>query len=438
MSIIVPTNTLQNVQTYQKTDIAYMVNSFVMVNIANTKFKDFENLQANLGTTVTWELNTRYRGGNGLIVDFEETIQNVQTMSCTQAKYVSSAFTDEQLVFNVDEYLSKFGTSAIHQLGSLVEEDLELNFISGMRSGGTGAFYTDSGPYRFYGDGVTPINSFTQLAQAVADFKATGAAMGRFTGVLPQDIIPGIIGTGANNFTPKRGDDTVYNWEIGEWGDADWKTSNLTPTHIAGTIGQAGGTDAIMTVVSTNDPTGVNITQITFTEPRGASEVGAIKSGDLLYFVDNVSGFNNMRTLTRIGQSITNQPVQFRAISDATSVAGTVTVTLCADSSLGGLVSAPVAKQNLNQAIQAGMKVKVLPSHRAGILMCDRPFYLAMPKLNNKSPYTTANEMDPDSGISIRHYYGSGFGNDTNGYIRDCLYGATLIPHMSMRIILPV
>ena len=437
MSITVPSNVLQNVATYQKTDIAYMLNSFVMMNLANKTFDNFQNMPGNLGQTVTFTLETRYKGGDGLVVDFEETVQNLQSLSCTQAKHVATAFNDQQLIFNVDEYIDQFKMAAAHQLGTKVERDLQLNFISGMRSGQTGNLYTDSGPYRFFGNGVDNI-SFQDLAQMVANFRAVGNPEGNFTGVLPQDIIPGIVGQGANFFTPKRGDDTVYSWEIGEWGNADWKTSNLTPTHIAGTIGQAGGVDSIMTVVVTNDPTGENITQITFTEPRGASEVGAIKAGDLFYFVDNVPNFDNMRALTYEGQAVTSQPVQFRAIADATSVAGTVTVTLCADSNLGGLVSAPISKQNINQAIQAGMQVKVMPSHRAGVLMAGNPFYLAMPRLPDQSPYVTANEVDPDSGVSIRHYYGAGFGNNTKGYVRDCLYGAALVPHLSMRILLPV
>ena len=44
----VPTNILQQVQTYQESSLAYLVNLNCFVTTANTKFKDFENKIANL------------------------------------------------------------------------------------------------------------------------------------------------------------------------------------------------------------------------------------------------------------------------------------------------------------------------------------------------------------------------------------------------------
>lgn len=45
----VPTNILQQVQTYQLSNLAYLQNLNCFVATANTKFKDFEKLTANLG-----------------------------------------------------------------------------------------------------------------------------------------------------------------------------------------------------------------------------------------------------------------------------------------------------------------------------------------------------------------------------------------------------
>ncbi len=44
-----PTNIFQTVQTYQKAELAYLENYNVFVHTANTKFKDFNKLTANLG-----------------------------------------------------------------------------------------------------------------------------------------------------------------------------------------------------------------------------------------------------------------------------------------------------------------------------------------------------------------------------------------------------
>ena len=70
-----------------------------------------------------------------------------------------------------------------------------------------------------------------------------------------------------------------------------WRASNLLPTQIAGYVGQAGTPNNVVTVVSVNDPTGNNVTQITFTEPQGLSLPNPLNPGDLLQFNDGVSYF---------------------------------------------------------------------------------------------------------------------------------------------------
>jgi len=48
-----PVNTLQNVQTYQKAELAWLLNSFCGISLSNKKFKNFNDFTANLGDTVT-------------------------------------------------------------------------------------------------------------------------------------------------------------------------------------------------------------------------------------------------------------------------------------------------------------------------------------------------------------------------------------------------
>ena len=144
-----------------------------------------------------------------------------------------------------------------------------------------------------------------------------------------------------------------------------------------------------------------------------------------------------MRFLTFIGHSVSQQPVQFRAIADAATVAGAVTVQIQTINGVG-LVWAQNQNQNLNNAIQVGMKVTPLPSHRAGILMSGDQFYLAMPRLPDESPFTTVNMTDADSGASIRHYFGSQFGMNNRAYVRDSIWGSTLVSENSLRMIFPL
>lgn len=440
----VPVNILQNVQTYQKAELAWLQNSFWGISESNKKFKNFNDLVANLGDTVTFDTAPRYMSFNGLIITEQASEQRVQSLVCSQAANVSAGYTDQQFIFNVRDYMDRFGMAAMKELGSLIESDILLNIISGVRindpqNANYGALQVNSGPFRFYGDGTSPINSFTQLAQAVANFEDFGAAMHNMRGVIPVANVPAIIGTGLNQFATKRNDETSYNWELGRFGgnDVDWASSNLLPVHVSGTIGNSAAPNNVLTVVSTNDPTGRNVTAITFTEPTSGTDANAIKSGDLFQFNDGVSGRPNMRFLTFIGHRVSQQPVQFRAIADAATVAGVVTVQIQTINSVG-LVWEQNKNQNLNNTIVAGMTVTPLPSHRAGLLDSGDQFYMAMPTLPDESPFTTVNMKDPDSGASIRHYFGSQFGLNNRAYVRDAIWGSTMVSENSMRMIFPM
>ena len=438
-----PVNTLQQVQTYQKAELAWLLNSFCMISQSNKKFKNFNDLTANLGDTVTFDTTPRYNSYAGLVITEQPSVQRVQSLICSQAANVSAAYTDQQFIFNVRDYMDRFGMAAMKELGSLVESDILRNFISGVQindpqNAGFGSNLVHSGPYRFYGDGVTPINSYTQLAQAVANFNDYGAATHKMQGYLPVASIPAIIGTGLNQFAMTRNNEIANSWELGRFSNTDWYESNLLPTHVSGTIGDAASPNNIMTVVSTNDATGVNVTAITFTEPTSGTDANAIKAGDLFQFNDGVSGKPNMRFLTFIGHRVSQQPVQFRAIADAATVAGVVTVQIETINGFGLGWNATNANYNLNNAIQAGMTVTPLPSHRAGCLMSGDQFYLAMPRLPDESPFTTVNMTDADSGASIRHYFGSQFGQNNRAYVRDCIWGSTLVSENAMRLVFPI
>ena len=88
-------------------------------------------------------------------------------------------------------------------------------------------------------------------------------------------------------------------WEIGSFGTplVDYYQSNLMPLHTSGNTGVDQDT---LTVVSVNDPTGQNVTQITVSGAT-ASDADAVYSGDLFQFQDSVSGQTNLRYLTFIG-----------------------------------------------------------------------------------------------------------------------------------------
>lgn len=439
-----PSNILQQVQTYQKSNLALLENLNCFMNVCNSKFKDFEKITANLGSSVTFDLPPRFTTAQGLVASFQAAQQRVLTLTCDQATNTSYAFTAQERIFNVekdtDSYMEVFGKSAVAEMGANIEANLALNANSHVpvysvvngQSVPTGALHTESGPYRFYGDGTSAISSYQQLAQMIANFKNYGSVNQGIKVILPDVNVPPIVGTGLNQFAPRRNDEIAMSWEVGEFGTPPvmYYQSNLLPIHTAGNVGQNNST---LTVVSTNDPTGAAISSITFSGAT-ASDASAIKSGDLLQFQDNVSGKPNMRYLTFIGHTVSAQPVQVRALADAAADGSgnvTVSITPTLQSTSGG-------NQNINNNIVAGMQAKALPSHKCGLVIGGDALFLAMPRLPDQDPFPTAAEYDPDTGMSIRMTYGSLFGQNQMGMIHDATWGSVLVPEYSMRIAFPV
>lgn len=434
-----PSNFLQTVQTYQESELAYLLNLCCFVSTANTRFKDFEKFEGNLGDTVTFDLPPRYVTTASLVATFQSSQQRVQPLQVDQAVSVSYAFTNQQYIFNVREYMEKFGKSAITELGNNVEAMVAKVANSSMpvmtvnsqgQSVPTGALHTESGPYRFYGDGISPINSYGQLAEMLAAYRNYGAPKEKIKVYLSDIAVPQVVNSGQNQFTLDRNNENAMSWMVGNWMGVDFYQSNLLPIQVAGNVGNNGRT---LTLVSTNDPTGANVTALTFSDTT-ATDAGAIKAGDLLQFQDGVAGQTNIRFLTFIGHVPCAQPVQVRATADAATSGSSITINI-----LPALCwQAGNANQNLSTALNAGMQVKALPSHHCGLIVGGDALFLGMPKLPDQSPFVTANEADPDTGVSMRLTYGAQFGQNTMGWIHDCIFGVSLPPEYSMRIAFPL
>lgn len=413
----VPANILQQVITYQESSLAYLQNLNCFLSTANAKFKDFNKLTAQLGQTVEFDLPPRMTTTNSLVANWQPAVQRVQTLTCDQEVSSSTEFTAEQFIFNVKDYMGKFGKSCVEEIGAQIEADIANVCVTNT--------------FRFYGDGVNPINSFNQLANAVALYRNFGSAKGMAKGYLGDTITPNIVGSGLNQFAPNRNDKMANSWELGNFKNCEWYESNLLPIHTAGSEGQAGTT---LTVVSVGtDSTGA-VTSITFSGTNAANDVNSIKQYDKFQFNDGVAGQTNLRFRTFVGHKVSANPVQFQATADATSTGGSqVTVQIYPP-----LQALPTNTQNLNVAIQAGMQVSVLPSHRAGMITAGDPLFLAMPKLPEQIPFPTASKTDMDTGVSLRMTYGSALGQNQMGFIYDAIWGKTLVPEYAMAIIQPL
>lgn len=410
----VPNNILQQVQTYQLSNLAYLQNLNCFVATANTKFKNFEKMTANLGDTVTFDLPPRFTTAASLVATFQSADQRVENLTVDKAINVSYAFTAQQFIFNVEDYMSQFGKAAVMEMSAEIEADIATVCVES--------------PYRFYGDGVTQINSYGQLAAALAMYRNYGAAKDNTKFYLSDIAQSAIVNTGLNQFVPRRNEEAANSWDVGNFDRAEFYVSNLLPVHTAGTIGEDG---TVLTVVSTVKDANDAVIQIVFS--GAGTDADAIKEFDKGQFSDGVSGLPNLRYLTFIGHKVSSNPVQFKVTSDAASSGGNVTVDVYPP-----LKASAGNTRNLNYEIQAGMQVTFLPSHRAGVITAGNPLFLGMPMLPEEVPFPTGNEVDPDTGVSLRMYYGSLFGQNQRGMIHDAIWGKKLVPEYAMSVVFPL
>jgi len=410
-------NILQQVVTYQKSHLAYLLNYSCFINESNHRFDNFQNFSGNLGATVTFDLPIRYASQEGLVVTSQPTVQPKQSLTVNQSRNVTYDFTAEQFIFNVEDYMKDFGIGATAELGAVIEANVALN--------------CQTGPYRFY-DGVnTPLSSFGQLAKMLQLYKTYGYPHQTIKAFLSDGVIPDITNSGLNQFVMRRNEEMAMSWEVGNWKGVDWFESNLLPIQNAGTVGQNG---QVLTVLATNDPTGNNITQITFSGATN-SDPDAIKQYDSFQFIDGVSGQPNMRFLTFVGHQPSAAYLQFSSVTDVGATgAGHVTVTinppLCATQGN--------QNQNIQYNIVAGMQCNVLPPHRCGMIVGGDSLYLAMPKLPDQTPFPTSNYTDPYTGVSLRLTHGSVLGGNSTKFIQDCIWGSTIPGQFAMKIALPL
>lgn len=443
-------NILQKVETYQKSALAQLENTNCFIDSFNTKFKNFQNLTANLGDSVNIKLPSRQVANNGLVATFTGIEQRAHSIVCDQAGNVANEVTNQDELFTLDagEYMDEIGNSAIGELGATVEGGLALNATSAVpvmsvvngASVPTGALHTESGPTRFYGDGSTAIDSYQQLQQMIINFRNTGMPSNNIKVYLPDTYVPAIVGGGFDSFITERNNEAMQSWDIGPFGSppVQYYQSNLLPIHIAGNIGNGSSTaHQTLTVVSVDDATGKDVTQITCScHADFTSDADAIKSGDMCQFIDNTS-YPLMRALTEKGHFKSAQGVQFRVTADAAASAGDVVV-LTLTKGTNGLVSASTINQNINNTIVAGMTILVQPSHQSGLVIADNAGFCCMPKLGAQSPYVSHAEYDTDTGVSMRMTYGAVLGQNQSGIIHDCIWGSTVVPEYSMRMLFPL
>lgn len=424
-----PSNFLQQVITYNESNLAYLQNLNCFLSLANKRFERFnDDTPKNLGDTVNFKLPTRYNTKNSLVISFQSTVERVHPLVIDQQISTAYAFSAQQFIFNAREFSDEFGRAAVEQIGAKIE-----SYVAGM---------AETNTYRFYDGVTTPATTYLQLAQALAFHRNFGAAKGETKAVLSDLTFPGIVNSGLNQFSLDRGNKEAMSWEIGRFSNCDWYQSNLLATHVAGDYSQEG---AELVVVSTNLNADGSVASINFAVGSPSSPIlnspTAVVAYDKFQFIDQPSVTPNIRFLTFIGGEPSQSPVQFSAQFNAASDgSGNVTVVLGTKSgSLPLLAGVPSGTQfGITSPIIPGMRVRILPNHRCGVIMSGKPLFLGMPKLPSQEPYPSSSIMDKETGASLRHYWGTIFGQNQQGFVTDAIYGATLVPEYAMMVALPM
>lgn len=409
-------NILVQVQTYQKGMLALQSNYGCFAANANTRFKNFQNLTANLGDSVTFDKPYKFVANDGLVVNFEAIEQRTHTLTCDQAKNVPVPISAQQWIFTLDEFMKEIGEGCVMELGAAIEGNIAKNCVTGT--------------YRYYGDGVNPISQYQQFPQMLAQFRTIGMPKKDTKVYLSDMTVPSPVGDAQTKFVPSRNEKLAVDWMLGSFDNAEFYRSNLLPVHYAGNVGNEGST---LTVVSVTKDASNQITAITFSGAPNANDANAVKKYDKFTFQDGVSGLSDVRFVTFYGHLPSQASVQFQAASDAASN-GSSQVTITLDPPLQ---AASGKNQNITTEIVAGMQVKSVPTARYGAVIAGNALYLAMPMLPEEYPYPTATAQDPEMGISTRMYSGSLFGQNVRGTVYDSIWGSTLVKEYAMAIVQP-
>ena len=405
-------NIFQQVQTYQKSSLALLINQNPWIYTANKEFKNFDTFTGNLGSTVTFDQPPRLVVNDTLVATFQDTEQRVLSLTVDQAKNVAFEFSSQDWIFNAEQYINKYGRTAVTALGTVIGASIAQNAVTNT--------------YRTFGDGITPIDSYTQYAQALADYRAVGAPDANAKVYVSDVDMPGTIANGLGQFVPERNEEIAHSWMLGTFSDASFCRSNMLPVHIAGTAGVA---QDILTVDA------LDVTGTLLTLSNVATDLGAFAENDIITidFVGNLAPTPLVRFTTSSGYLPSSQRIQVRVTAAADAVAGVATV------SIFPAINFTVGDKNQNATVTpVGSLALTTQSHRAGLITSNSPLFLAMPQLPDQTPFHTANSYDENSGGSMRMYYGTKFGENQQGFVYDTIWGSTLASDYAMRIAYPL
>jgi hypothetical protein len=411
-------NFLQNVQTYQQSDLGPLYICNPLIFTANTMFDDFQNFSGQLGDTVTFDKPLKFVGSDSLIADFEPITQRVQSLKVDKAFNVPIQGNAQQFIFNIDAYMDRIGLPAIRRIGGRVSQDV--------------ATLAETNTYRCYGDGRSPINSFAQLDQALEGMRDYGDPGYPTRGYLPNTVISAIINSGINQFVPGRNEEIAQSWMLGDFAQCSWHRVTNMPKHISGAFGEIDPSTLALTISSVS----ADGSSLTFTS-AGGTESKAFAAYDIITIDPNNAVGAFFLQFTQF--NTTSQKIQVAVQADAASSGGTVTVSVY-PALVSGVDKPSDNAKNINVSLAdlVGATATVTASHNVGFIVGGNALFLAMPRLPDQYPFPSSQEVDEETGISMRVYYGNIPTQNVMGLVHDVIWGKTLVPEYAMRLAFPL
>lgn len=432
-------NVFKQVQLLTDKQTATLRNFGYPLKYANTKYDNFTNMQGSLGNSVNVAKPFRSVAADGINPPTQGMSKRFQTLAVTQATTVKNAWDVFADQFYSETFLDEITISQSAAIATAIEQNL-MRTISGTMVGsqdyntdvvGNNAFagitQVGSGPYRFYGNGTTPLG-YTDFGIALQQLKAYGQLHRQYDVIMPNLALGPIIGSGVNQFVLNRNERDFESWEIGSYGGMDFFTTNTLEPVQAGTVGD----EAVELTVVSNTPipgdSPGDSTSILVLSGAAGSDPDAVKVGALGQittagiYATSFTGYLN-----------TGLKPQFRVLNNSASTAGgqvTLTVT-------PALVGTTDPLQSVTTPVVAGMKVQIMPTAIRGIIFPRETMYLSMPKLPPRHPFISGISVDPDFNFSLATFYGSVLDTGNTKLITSCTYGGMVLQEYGIAVLFP-
>lgn len=409
-----PDNIFRAVTTTQQKGMVIIENSSPVFKKADKMFKDFQNYEGQVGESVDFMKQIKADTANTIVWQNQPAVERLQRLTVDQQVSACTQFTQTQVLFYTDplNFDKSWMKSAIVNIASQIEQYVSADFIK----------Y----PYRFYR--MSASTSFPELQRMLAVFRNFGSVNMTAECFIPDMAVPGVLASGMNQFAPDRNNVLANSWELANYGNCNFNSSNQLQVHFAGTEGEAGST---LTVVSTTKNATGAITEITFSGCSSPNDPNSVKKYDRFEITTA-----NTSLLQFVGYNRSANKIQFMAASDAASNGSSqVTVTLDTPLYPGVSLSDYIS---ISTDIVVNMTATVEDSFVAGCVYSGPAHQVANPQLGDYDPFTTSWQTDPKTGTSLRVAYGSQLGAGTKRFGIDGIYGSTMNPDQCLTLCFPL